>query len=90
MSLLYKPLKTLTDDRNWRTTLAVDSIIETLKEAGLSGFEEDFKANFTKREKRIQLIEHKIQLTHYREGEEFPVYEEKNNIQSEINSPKSI
>lgn len=82
MSLKYKPIKTQTEDRNWRTTLAIDSLIKLLDKR-LPDFEEQFKTIFSEEEKTIQLYNNKIQLTHYQEGVETLIYEEKNNIQPE-------
>jgi hypothetical protein len=82
MALKYKPVKTQTDDRNWRTTLAIDAIVKVLDQV-LPGFEVNFQKIFSEEEKTIQLHNNKIQLTHYQEGVETLIYEEKNNIQQE-------
>lgn len=89
MGLRYTPIKTQSNDRSWRTTLSIDTLIKVLNEK-FPNFENEFKKAFTEEEKIIQLHENKIQLTHYQEGEAVLIYEEKNNIQPQTNPSEPI
>jgi hypothetical protein len=89
MALKYRPVKTESVDRAWRTTLSIDALVKVL-DNHIPNFEQQFKQVFSDEEKTIQLHDNKIQLTHYQEGVETLIYEEKNNVQQEVTATEPV